>query len=64
MLYVYVVLIVLGVNAATLAGFALLMRWALPRYGARAMRMVMRPPPPIVTNPRPFIKPSYPPDKP
>ena len=44
MIYVYCFLISLATILLVFLGLFLLMRWALPRYGMRAMRMVMQPP--------------------
>lgn len=51
MLYAYIVLIALGVDVTLLASFLLFARWAIPRYGAQAMRMAMRPPGPHISGP-------------
>jgi hypothetical protein len=50
MLYVYVVLITLGTNVGLFVGLLLLARWAIPRYGAQAIRLAMAPKfaPPVV----------------
>lgn len=51
MLYVYVFLIAVGTNVGIFAGLFLLARWAIPRYGAQAMRLAMRPPGPPISKP-------------
>lgn len=43
MVYVYCALISFAVTLGVFAGVALLIAWALPRYGMYAMRHVLRP---------------------
>lgn len=52
MVYVYCFLISLGVTLGILVGLALLIVWALPRYGMQAMRLAMAPrfAPPVVPH--------------
>jgi hypothetical protein len=51
MLYVYIALIALGVDAVLFAGLCLFMRWLVPRYGVHALRLAMQPRPAVVRPP-------------